>query len=357
MIVEAHGIKAGGHFDQEEPVSPVGVNGDLMKLFEHQGVPAVDDIYFHGRSNPGYKIVSSAAFNYDKPVVFAETYAAYGALSEKTVYKVAMDQYAMGVNLQVTSGGPALWNSAYMPQFNNYLGRMSYLLQHGRHVADVAVLYPIASLQTAYKFDGGQHPAPAPDSAPKVNGEVSAREGGIVPPEIDYQNMGEALFRARRLHLPAPEVLAERCTVEEKKLILNNQENREEFSVLIVPGGDTLTVAAAAKIRDFYDKGGVVITPANSLPGRRSSGVTGKSRWSPTCSVSHRGFGNRAQAGWSRSISKRNGAGGHRISCLNRSPVVQWHWVVPVRDEHSGSMPLEKGPRQMAPSPTSTGEV
>ncbi|MCX6630069.1 MAG: glycosyl hydrolase, partial [Candidatus Solibacter sp.] len=142
---EAHGIKAGGHFDQEEPVSPVGVNGDLMKVFEHQGVPAVDDIYFLGRSNPGYKIVSSAAFNYDKPVFFAETYAAYSGLNEKTVYKVAMDQYAMGVNLQVTSGGPALWNSAYMPQFNNYLGRMSYLLQHGRHVAEVAVLYPIAA--------------------------------------------------------------------------------------------------------------------------------------------------------------------------------------------------------------------
>ena len=74
---EAHGIKAGGHFDQEEIVNPVPVNGDFIKLFEHQGVPAVDDIYFLGRSNPGYKIVSSAAFNWDKPVMFAETYAAY----------------------------------------------------------------------------------------------------------------------------------------------------------------------------------------------------------------------------------------------------------------------------------------
>src|SRR5208337_52913 len=90
---EAHGIKAGGHFDQEENVSPVSVNGDFIKLFEHQGVPAVDDIAFLGRSNPGYKIVSSAAFNYDKPVTFAETYAAYNTLDEKTVYKVAMDQY------------------------------------------------------------------------------------------------------------------------------------------------------------------------------------------------------------------------------------------------------------------------
>jgi len=258
---EAHGIKAGGPFDQEEPVSPVGVNGDLMKLFEHQGVPGVDDIYFHGRSNPGYKIVSSAAFNFDKPVVFAETYAAYNKLDEQTVYKVAMDQYARGVNLQVTSGGPRLWDSAWLPQFNNYLGRLSYMLQHGRHVADMAVLYPIAALQRAYKFDGGQHLFPAAPTVPRINGEISAREGGVVPREIDYQEIGEALFRGLRVDYTYvhPEVLARRCTLQGRKLILDNRENREEYGVLIVPGGDTLSVAAAGKIREFYERGGTVI--------------------------------------------------------------------------------------------------
>jgi hypothetical protein len=62
-----------------------------------------------------------------------------------------------------------------------------------------------------------------------------------------------------------PEVLAGRCTVEGKKLILNNQENREEYNVLIVPGGDTLSVAAAAKIKEFYDKGGAVVA-TSKLP-------------------------------------------------------------------------------------------
>jgi hypothetical protein len=258
---EARGIKAGGHFDQEEPVSPVGVNGDLMKLVEHQGVPGVDDIYFHGRSNPGYKIVSSAAFNYDKPVVFAETYAAYSRLDEQTVYKVAMDQYAMGVNLQVTSGGPRLWDAPFVPQFNDYLGRLSYLLQHGRHVADVAVLYPIAALQSAYSFEGGQHASPPQPAGPGSNGEISAREGGIVPREIDYQDVGEALFRGLRVDYTYlhPEVLADRCTVEGGQLILNNRENREDYRVLIVPGGDTLSIAAAARIREFFEKGGTLV--------------------------------------------------------------------------------------------------
>jgi len=47
--------------------------------------------------------------------MFAETYAAYNGINEKTVYKVAMDQFAMGVNLQVTSGGPGVWNAPYVP--------------------------------------------------------------------------------------------------------------------------------------------------------------------------------------------------------------------------------------------------
>src|SRR5437899_12618868 len=101
-----------------------------------------------------------------------------------------MDQHAMGVNLQVTSGGPA--RTPYAPQFNRFLGRMGYLLQHGRHVADVAVLYPIASLQSVYKFDGGQQSKSGEEARkPNTNASASGRDGGITPPKIDYQDMRE----------------------------------------------------------------------------------------------------------------------------------------------------------------------
>jgi hypothetical protein len=354
----AHGIQAGGHFDQEEPVSPVAMNGDLMKLFEHQGVPAVDDIYFHGRSNPGYKIVASAAYNYDKPVFFAETYAAYGSLNEKTVYKVAMDQYAMGVNLQVTSGGPA--RTAYAPQFNRFLGRMSYLLQGGRHVADVAVLYPIAALQTAYKFDGGQHVTLPPDTpAPNINAVASAREGGITPPEIDYQDIGEILFRGLRVDYTYlhPEVLARRCTVDGQKLILNNKENREEYSVLIVPGGDTLSVTAATKIREFYEKGGVVIATSR-LPNKSAEFGRDKEIQKMVADVFGLPVDDPPAADLQRAMNgrlvtfyfhKRNKAGGRAYFLPKPEPwVVEWALgqVLPLRDVNiQEPMPLlKKGP-------------
>jgi hypothetical protein len=89
-----------------------------------------------------------------------------------------------------------------------------------------------------------------------------AREGGFAPLGTDYQDVGEALFRGLRVDYTYlhPEVLVNRSTIDNHKLILNNRENREEYSVLIVPAGDTLSAAAAAKIKEFYDQGGTVIS-------------------------------------------------------------------------------------------------
>jgi hypothetical protein len=64
-----------------------------------------------------------------------------------------------------------------------------------------------------------------------------------------------------------PEVLVNRCIIDKQKLILNNKENREEYSVLIIPSGDVISANAAAKIKEFYDAGGAVIA-IGQLPTR-----------------------------------------------------------------------------------------
>jgi hypothetical protein len=263
-----HGIQLTGHQDQEENSSPVPISGDLMKVFENQAVPGVDDIWWYGRSNPGYKIVTSAAFNFDKPVTMAESYLAYYELDDRIALRVAMDQYAMGVNFQIPGPDPKRRPGA--ADLNRYVGRLSYLLQHGRHVADIAVLYPIASLQAAYKFVGGQQFAREGGAPPpQIQSEAYAREGGVVPPEIDYQDIGEALYRGLRVDYTYlhPDVLEARCIVDKQRLILDNRENREEYRVLIVPGGNTLSAGAAGKVLEFYRNGGTVIA-TSQLPDR-----------------------------------------------------------------------------------------
>ena len=52
--------------DQEEIVNPVGLCGDLIKAFEHQPIPGLDQIFAYGRGSRMYKVVSSAAVNYGR---------------------------------------------------------------------------------------------------------------------------------------------------------------------------------------------------------------------------------------------------------------------------------------------------
>jgi hypothetical protein len=244
-----------------------------MKVFEHQAVPTVDDIWWWGRSNVSYKIVTSSAFNWDKPMAAAETYAAYRVLNEKIAYAVAMDQFAMGINFQI----PARTQQPKRPEVNEYVGRLSYLLQHGRHVADIAVLYPSASLLAAYRNVGGvQFPLGLGEQPPQIMETAYSREGGPIY-GMDYQNLGESLFRGLRVDYTYlhPDVLVNRSTIAGGKIVLDNPENREEFRVLFVPAGDTIPTAAAVRIKQFYEQGGKVIA-TGLLPTR--SAEFGKDR-------------------------------------------------------------------------------
>jgi hypothetical protein len=255
----AHKIQLTGHVDQEEIVNPTGLCGDLMKAFKHQDIPGVDQIFQYGRASKAYKIVSSAANNYDRPLVMTETYGAMEKLDSQGLYREAIDQYAKGINLMVPH---AVWYDPtkpvfppelsyrhpvwgpLLPEYNKYMGRLNLLLQSGRHVADIAVLYPIATLQAAYHFGPGN---------PYL--------GGPIPEEADYMDVGELLSTSVRrdftfLH---PEVLDEKCAVRGNTLVLENAENRETFRVLVVPGSKTISATNLAKIRQFYEAGGAVI--------------------------------------------------------------------------------------------------
>lgn len=249
-----HNISLSGHMDQEELPNPVMANGDLMKVFEFQDIPGVDDVFRWGRSNPGYKIVTSASYNYDKPVTWAETYAAYHKIDKDIVYKVAMDQYAMGVNMQTPfpSEIEKFMSKDELKGFNQYIGRLSYVLQKGRHVSDVAVIYPIASAQ-AYNVFG--------------EGWDYAYKGGKMPPEFDYLKVGEDLFRKLKIDFTYlhPEVMMKKCIIEKQRLLLQNQINKEVYQVLVIPGGNTIQASVAVKILEFFKKGGKIIA-TSKLP-------------------------------------------------------------------------------------------
>ena len=266
----AHGrIPLLGHQDQENVKNPVGVSGDLMKCYKHQDVPGVDKIGWENDPEAYYKIVSSAAHNWDKAQAMTETYGAMGNLSWDRLYAIVMEQYAKGINNIIPHG---VWYNlgdvTYLPElsdrnplyreglaaYNTYVGRLNVLLQDtGRHVADIAVLYPIATLQAGYHFDG----------------PLSPYVGGVNIPEADYVTLGELLAAkvCRDFTFLHPEVLDERCSLKGDRLALNNKINHEEYRVLILPGHRTIRWSNLKKIKQFYDNGGQVIA-TGQLPSK-----------------------------------------------------------------------------------------
>jgi hypothetical protein len=132
--------------------------------------------------------------------------------------------------------------------FAEWLGRCCMLLRGGRRVADIAILYPIASLQAFYRLD-------APDNQ-------SGPVGRYAPPDADYLLVGDRL--TADLHrdftfLHPDDLVSDRVRIDGGLLVLDNRVNRQEFSTLVLPGGEYVSVDVLRKLRAFWERGGAII--------------------------------------------------------------------------------------------------
>lgn len=257
----ARGVTATGHQDQEEVLNPVSISGDLMKCFQYLDMPGIDKIGGNRPAERFYKIISSAAQNWDKPYVMSETYGAMDGIGWSEFFSIAMDQYSKGINMLIPH---AVWydnkNVRWKPElshrnplyadsircFNQFLARLNLMLQNsGRHVADIAVLYPIHTLQ-------GEH---------YLDGPLTPYRGGVEIPQTDYVDVGNWLttFIGKDYVFLHPEVLDEKCSINDGNLYLQNEVNWGSFRVIIIPSCKTILTSNLKKIENFYDSGGTVI--------------------------------------------------------------------------------------------------
>ncbi len=262
-----HGVWATGHQDQEEILNQVSVSGDFMKSFKYLEVPGIDKIGGNRPAERFYKLTSSSAYNWDRTLVMSETYGAMGTLGKKgdirwnEIFSIAMDQYAKGINMLIPH---AVWYDVdhvhYKPElshrnplyadslkvFNQFLSRLNYILQkESRHVADIAILYPIQSLQADHCLDY----------------TLSSARGGVEIPHTDYVDVSNWLtdYAGKDFTFIHPEVLDEKCSIQDGMLYLENKLNWEKFRVLIIPSCKTISVSNLQKIKDFYEAGGSIV--------------------------------------------------------------------------------------------------
>lgn len=256
-----HGLLATGHQDNEEIINPVGTSADLMKCFKYLEVPGIDKIGGNRPAERFYKIISSAANNWNHSLVMSETYGDMGNISWEQIFSIAMDQYSKGINLLIPH---AVWydtekvtfrpelshrNPLYadsLKAFTDYLTRLNVLLQNdARTVNNVAVLYPIHTLQGEHYFDG----------------PLGYYKGGVEIPDMDYIDLGVMLTDklGRDFSYLHPDVLSEKCSVSGKSVRLNNSVHSGNYSYLVFPSCKTISTENLKKAVQFYKSGGIIV--------------------------------------------------------------------------------------------------
>ena len=267
-----HGIVSIGHpMDNYNPQA-VNCSGDNLKFYEYMDYPLMDSIHYYGQGRDGFKQIGSAAYNYDKPVAVVEIYGNYpdASVDAAMLYRSGMELFIRGANFFLPHG---LWldeKSVYippeiswrnprlgpaLPDYNPWAARISMMLQGGRHVADIGILYPIASLQANYRMDEPQ--------------KMGSRFGLYTYPECDFQELSRFLVESVRRDFTYvhPEVLDGKCEVRGDTLHMANRVNYEDYKVFIIPGGNTIHWSNLQKIQKFYESGGIVIG-TTQLPSR-----------------------------------------------------------------------------------------
>jgi len=248
-----HNVLSIGHFMEHGYlyVHPAFCAGDMMRLQKYSDMGAIDlvcrQMYPGHRPHSIYqtpKLASSITHAYNKPddVTMCEIFGAYGQDITYSQMKWLTDQMQVrGVNFMIPHSfnprapydrdcPPYFYNGGYEPRYPlhrvyaDYTSRLALMLTGGRHVCPVALL-----------FCGN-----------------TRHVGKAVTPEDMTSALQDALYDCDWMPL---EVFQRDASLDGKQIKLH----REEYRVLIVPSAEVIPYATLAKVKEFFDRGGVVI--------------------------------------------------------------------------------------------------
>jgi len=268
---ERQGVRSIGHFMEHDGLYLKRGLGalnlfDMQKYCYMGGMDLVCRQLFPGERRKGIyqlpKLTSSISHAYGKPqqLAMTEIFGAYGQGITYPQMKWLLDWHQVsGVNFMIphsfnpkapndTDCPPYFYNGGFEPRWPlyriwaDYSNRLSLLLTSGRHVCPIAFL-----------FCGN-----------------SAHVGKAVTPEDMTTAIQDATYDCDWLPY---EVFEGQAAVSYKTLSLYD----EKYQVLIVPPVEAIPYATMAKVKEFFDKGGVVIAydflPSKSATLGQNSGL------------------------------------------------------------------------------------
>jgi hypothetical protein len=246
------GVAFTGHLLYEEWLrAMVRAEGNPFRHYEHLDVVGVDHLYpvIGDRERPAehvaIKLAASAAHQHGSERLLCESFG--GLFMDTTMQRmkwIADWEYVLGVNLlnphgfHYTLEGPRKrdWPPSMFYQypwwrhyggFSDYIARLSYMLTGGRHVAKVAVLWPMTSMFANY--------------VPHVRDEASARTEG------DFSALTDALLRAHHDFDYLDEEVLARADLADGVVRIRD----EAHEVVVVPPMTHLKLATVEALERF----------------------------------------------------------------------------------------------------------
>jgi hypothetical protein len=237
------------------------LSGDNMLNNTFAPGALLDKAYMYGTNS--IKIAAGAAYNYDTKFVTCELFRNYHKKTREALYKDTINAFARGANIMLSHvprmpavseadaaanrALPVLRYSQWELDFSNFVSRMQTLLRGGAHVADIALLYPIYSIHThTHLYD-----------SPAEGYEYETTHASL-----DYMSLinSISIYAGHDLTVLHPEVLDDRCVIEDDILHMDNEFNDEYFRVVVLPGTEIIRLSNLRKLADFYDHGGKIIS-------------------------------------------------------------------------------------------------
>lgn len=260
----AYGIASSGHVLLEESLCDhVAFHGSLFAAVRKMDLPGIDMLNcdpvemlhggsFMGASFMAVKQVASVAHLTGAKRIHSESSdweqrnkGGFASLAERRGQ--ANLQYVLGVN-QITSyfGWTELGDDAQR-QYHDYVGRLGTLLTGGRHVCDVAVLYPIRTLWAHYM----PPLEPIPNWADRQH-----RSEWIEHVSTAYNDMVKRLLCAQ----------VDVDIVDEEAIVSGDSSDGalrvadEVYRVIVLPPLDALALETAHALADFCAAGGTLLS-------------------------------------------------------------------------------------------------
>lgn len=258
-----HHLRSGGHLLMEEnPVNQVALYGDFFACFRRMDAPGIDCLTSIPQQVPWYiaRLAGSAADLQGRPVTMCETsdhsqrYRPPG--DQRPVRNVTTEEIRGTCNRLIVNGIDTITSyysfagltDIQISQLNQWVGRCCSAVKGGCQVADVAVLYPTESLWPRY----------TPSRLYSTDAPAAARIESI------YHDVIETLFAAGRDFT----FVDARALTEAQVTNSALANGAFRWRVVILPGADTLPLAAWRNLQHLVEAGGVLVAigllPANS---------------------------------------------------------------------------------------------